>query len=223
MPGTTPVYGFPYPEPTDLVADYPALGQQLAEDVETVISGLGSGLNLVSPTSIANTGGTASTSNGTTTFSGVSSLSLNGIFTSTYANYRIILRTVLAASAGNLNARLRASGSDNTSSVYQGIIFYAAANNTYGNQNSDYNINVWYAGNVDTFPAQYAYDITSPQQTAVTMMTSHAAGSRSGASGLAMYTGAFRFDATTSFDGITFYPSTSNMTGNIRVYGYRGA
>jgi hypothetical protein len=38
MPGTTPIYGFPYPEPTDLVADYPALGQQLAEDVETEIA-----------------------------------------------------------------------------------------------------------------------------------------------------------------------------------------
>lgn len=34
MPGTTPVYGFPYPQSTDLVADYPALGQQLATDIE---------------------------------------------------------------------------------------------------------------------------------------------------------------------------------------------
>lgn len=41
MPGTTPVYGFPYPEPTDLVADYPALGQQLAEDIEDVLPNLG--------------------------------------------------------------------------------------------------------------------------------------------------------------------------------------
>lgn len=41
MPGTTPIYGFPYPEPTDLVADYPALGQQLAEDVETEIQASG--------------------------------------------------------------------------------------------------------------------------------------------------------------------------------------
>ena len=40
MPGTTPVYGFPYPELTDLVADYPALGQQLAEDVEDIIAAL---------------------------------------------------------------------------------------------------------------------------------------------------------------------------------------
>jgi hypothetical protein len=34
MPGSTPVFGFPYPDPSDLVANYPALGQQLAEDVE---------------------------------------------------------------------------------------------------------------------------------------------------------------------------------------------
>ena len=38
MAGNTPIYGFPYPEPTDLVADYPALGQQLAEDVETELA-----------------------------------------------------------------------------------------------------------------------------------------------------------------------------------------
>jgi hypothetical protein len=41
MAGSTPIYGFPYPEATDLVADYPALGQELAEDVETVLTGLG--------------------------------------------------------------------------------------------------------------------------------------------------------------------------------------
>lgn len=35
--GTTPVFGFPYPDPSDLVANYPALGQQLAEDVEDEI------------------------------------------------------------------------------------------------------------------------------------------------------------------------------------------
>jgi len=35
--GTTPIYGFPYPDASDLVANYPALGQQLAEDVEDAI------------------------------------------------------------------------------------------------------------------------------------------------------------------------------------------
>jgi hypothetical protein len=38
MPGSTPIFGFPYPDPSDLVANYPALGQQLAEDVEDAIN-----------------------------------------------------------------------------------------------------------------------------------------------------------------------------------------
>ena len=51
MAGTTPIYGFPYPESSDLVANYPALGQQLAEDVEDVLSaGFGKVLQVVSTT-----------------------------------------------------------------------------------------------------------------------------------------------------------------------------
>lgn len=38
MAGSTPIFGFPYPQPSDLVANYPALGQDLAEDVETVLA-----------------------------------------------------------------------------------------------------------------------------------------------------------------------------------------
>ena len=34
MSGNTPTYGIPYPEATDLVADYPALGQSLATTVD---------------------------------------------------------------------------------------------------------------------------------------------------------------------------------------------
>jgi hypothetical protein len=34
MAGSTPIYGIPYPESSDLVANYPALGESLAEQVE---------------------------------------------------------------------------------------------------------------------------------------------------------------------------------------------
>jgi hypothetical protein len=40
MAGSTPVYGFPYPESSDLVANYPALGEQLAEDIEAELVAL---------------------------------------------------------------------------------------------------------------------------------------------------------------------------------------
>lgn len=51
MAGSTPIYGFPYPESSDLVANYPALGQDLAEDIESVLSaGLGKILQVVRAT-----------------------------------------------------------------------------------------------------------------------------------------------------------------------------
>lgn len=34
MAGSTPIYGIPYPQPSDLVANYPALGEDLAEKVD---------------------------------------------------------------------------------------------------------------------------------------------------------------------------------------------
>lgn len=51
MAGSTPIYGFPYPESSDLVANYPAVGEQLAEDIETVLaSGFGKVLQVVRAT-----------------------------------------------------------------------------------------------------------------------------------------------------------------------------
>ena len=34
MAGSTPIYGLPYPQPSDLVANYPALGEDLAETLD---------------------------------------------------------------------------------------------------------------------------------------------------------------------------------------------
>ena len=48
--GTTPIYGFPYPDPSDLVANYPALGQQLAEDIEAELLVAGKILQVIQGT-----------------------------------------------------------------------------------------------------------------------------------------------------------------------------
>jgi hypothetical protein len=62
MAGTTPIYGFPYPESSDLVANYPALGQQLAEDVEDVLAaGFGKILQVVAYSAASNVSTTSST------------------------------------------------------------------------------------------------------------------------------------------------------------------
>lgn len=38
MPGTTPIYSLPYPVSSDLVSAYPALGQDLAEDLDDILA-----------------------------------------------------------------------------------------------------------------------------------------------------------------------------------------
>jgi hypothetical protein len=84
------------------------------------------GLVQIIPTSISNTSGTASiSSKGLVTFNGVSSLSLNGVFTSTYKVYKIFWIGRHSATTG-CNMRLRASGTDNSASDHS----YAA---TYSN------------------------------------------------------------------------------------------
>ena len=62
MAGSTPIYGFPYPESSDLVANYPALGQDLAEDIEAVLAvGFGKVLQVVRATDTTNRSTTSGT------------------------------------------------------------------------------------------------------------------------------------------------------------------
>lgn len=98
MAGSTPIYGFPYPESSDLVANYPALGQDLAEDIESTIAGI--------PKSFVRT---ASVS-----LSG-SNIYLNSCFSSAYSTYKIII-ALSAATASTL--RLSVGGVANTANSY---------------------------------------------------------------------------------------------------------
>jgi hypothetical protein len=59
--GTTPIFGFPYPDPSDLVANYPALGQQLAEDVEDEIIAASKIKQIVRATDVTNRTTTSAT------------------------------------------------------------------------------------------------------------------------------------------------------------------
>jgi hypothetical protein len=224
MPGTTPVYGFPYPEPTDLVADYPALGQQLAEDVEDVLPTIG-GLAPVAPTSIANSGGSASTTGNTTTFSGVSSISLNGVFSADYDNYRIVLQiTNGSASDVEISLRMRASGSDNSTSNYRyGFL---------GGRTSDGNVSCAAGNGVTQFllgktpsgggnPRLAAgLDFFAPQISSITGLVGSSFRMANGTEFFGSAGGGI-FDATTQFDGFSLFPASGTITGSVSVYGYR--
>lgn len=78
-----------------------------------------SGSQIVLPTSIANSSGSASLSTfGVVTFTSVASVSLNGVFDSSHLGNRIIVDVTGVSTNLNVNMLLRLAGTDNTSAVY---------------------------------------------------------------------------------------------------------
>jgi len=175
------------------------------------------GLNPVAPTSIANSGGSASTTGNTTTFSAVSSLSLNGVFTSSFSNYSIILDSTLSGIAQFMFLRLRLSGTDDTSANYfrQRLV----ANNAV------------LTGERVTSQTRGDYGISGPSlSTSTSTIINPALAANTGIitfnTGMLttvpeLYLDSVGHNVATAFDGLTIFPNTGTMTGKIRVYGYR--
>jgi len=153
-------------------------------------------------------------------FTTVSSVSLNGCFTSDYENYRIMFVPSTTTNA-RLRLRYRASGSDNTTSNYAWTDGFSQNGGTVGggnSSNSDTAARLFYIGN--SMPGALSADIFSPNASLNTSGVSH--GTYRQSEPLMSYVLAGHiFLATTSFDGFTLYPESSTMSGTVRVYGYK--
>lgn len=158
-----------------------------------------------------------------TTFSAASSVSLpTSTFTSDWPHYRILMNISSATSGAILQLRMRASGTDNTTSNYWSLC--------YGYQ---YN-----AGDVPTGTnliqaiAQIArltsnatnnlsMDIMYPQTTDNTYWNGVSFGGGGADTRPATYFQGGAFVGATQFDSVSFIPSTGTITGKYSVYGYR--
>lgn len=179
------------------------------------------GLVLISPTSIANSGGTASASGGAVTFTTVNSISLNGVFTSSNENYVIVLNFTRSGTGGNVTLRMRASGSDTTSGVYDYGIYYtyfgsASSGNNIGAAQTSFFIPPSSGAGAGTASIQ----VVKPQLAQRTQLMLSAVGEDNASLRLASVGGGTVVD-TTQYDGFTLTSSTATMTGTVRVYGYR--
>jgi hypothetical protein len=216
MPGSTPIYGFPYPDPSDLVANYPALGQDLAEDIETVIDNLpAGGFSAAAPTTIANSGGSASTTANVTTFTAVNSISLNGVFSATYQNYKVLVSYVMSVQ-DNVGLRLRAAGSDNsTASSYLTQTVRGSSTTASAFTLTD-NIAAQGFLSGDTITAGISCEVFDPFLASPTVWLSTGR-SRDDYAGLFTV----RHNQSTSYDGFSIIPATGTITGTVAVYGYQ--
>lgn len=149
--------------------------------------------------------------------SAVASVSFSDIFSSTYTNY-LVMWSLVNSTADALLARLRVSGSDNQTSNYSHQQLLASSTTISGAQNT--NLTRWNIGAVGTADRSagffYVYNpnvATKTQYNAST--TSLFPGTNS--PNLVYHGGLF--NDTTVFTGLTIFPLTGNITGEIRIYG----
>jgi hypothetical protein len=159
----------------------------------------------------------------TTSFSGVSSQSINDVFSATYQNYRIILNFATSATDSAISFRLRVSGTDNSSNNYYWSTHYnSSTTETVSGNKSTGLTNRWDfsdGANVDG-GSNVSVDMFNPflsKRTAFTGMNTYIASADN-----INYT-VVRAGATsvnTSYTGFTLLPISGNFTGTVSVYGY---
>ncbi len=176
------------------------------------------GMKLIVPSSVTN--GTA-TANGSVSFSAVSSVSLDGVFSSTYENYKIVLKAQTSTEA-NCAIRLRSAGSDDTGANY----FYQnsghADSTAFGGLNSSQIEWIQGAGGRRWHTMQA--DLFSPNIADNTFMLS-VSGDRGTNAGInannRVVTQNHWNTTSTQYTGISFVASSGTITGTVSIYGYK--
>jgi len=170
------------------------------------------GLELITPTSVDGTG--VSLSGAKVIFTDERTISVNGVFDSTYDNYLVVIR-LRTTSASVMNARLRANGSDASGSDY--TVQELRAGGSVSTQR--FLANYFRVGGAHSDVAQngshaYFYGPALAQPTAVRSLCIRSD------SGARIIDNANTHSLSTSYDGFTIVENGSGMlTGALTIYG----
>jgi hypothetical protein len=155
----------------------------------------------------------------TTPFTTSSAVNLNDIFSTTYTNYMVILNITSSPSTGNLQARMRVSGADNTTSNYYSVYEYIDSAGATAGSTKNAAASFWQLSFISSEELNIPFTVSQPFQTENTSIAAPAflAG--------ATYkvTSAGSFNATTSFTGMSFLTSAGTISGEAIIYGMKRA
>jgi hypothetical protein len=144
-----------------------------------------------------------------------STVSFDNCFTSSFTNY--LINVDITASANNiLYMKLRAAGSDSSTSYYYGgyyIDMTAATLTAEGSTNVNTGFRLGAFSNNAYGSTTYLY---KPALAAKTIFTC----APQAVENYSRFNGGYH-DLATAYDGCTFSTGTSTMTGTIRIYGLR--
>ena len=180
-----------------------------------------SGMDLITPTSVAGSGVTLS--GGQVTMTAATALSVNGCFTSAYDNYQIVwdIRSTSAAS-WYLNMRMRAAGTDAATAYLSAF--------AYPNFTTDTVAGFGVSAGVTSFVFGYIGDaalgnsgVMSMRTPAIAARTTMNYQSGTFAAGGSSWAGGGIHTTATAYDGFSMSPMTGNITGTLRIYGLRNS
>ena len=155
----------------------------------------------------------------TTPFSASSAVNLNDIFSSTYTNYMVVFNITAASGTGNLQARLRVSGADNSTSNYYSVYDYIWASGATAGSTKSSAATQWQFTFISDEETAIPFTISNPYQSETTFV----AAPDFMAGGGYKVNSAGWFAATTSFTGMSFFPTTGTITGEATIYGMKRA
>ena len=179
------------------------------------------GLECVTPTTVTNGTFVANT----VTFTNQASVTINGIFTNSFTNYRLVYR-IAGAAAQTCYARMQltASGTPVTSNYLAKTLWTDTNIGTtaivdYDNPKDSYSLGP--CGSPTDGPLSGAADVHAPFiSTISTQVVTSSTGLYSGAAFYTVWGGGFQRNAN-AYDGIKFYANSGNISGVMSIYGYR--
>jgi hypothetical protein len=181
------------------------------------------GMKLVVPTSVAVGSGSGSVSTqGTVTFSGASSISLNSCFSANYSNYKMILN-ITSFSANNYPVlRLRSGTTDNSSTNYNAAFIERASTGTtvtgYAGSSST-GFQLGYTVNNGSFNTLELFSPFETDYTGYFNLSTSKNATVSSPNYVEYKAGTM--SVTTPYDGCSIVAGSGTLTGTVRVYGYK--
>ena len=151
-------------------------------------------------------------------FSAATTINIDNCFSTDYNNYRVVIYFSTATAANELQLRMRLANTDNTTSNYS-IVRTANVNGSLaGSQNDNATAAAWCnytsGGSASAFMDMFAPFLAAP--TLFRSFTTQNVGTTTAAYD---YTG--NHNVSTSYDGISFLAASGNVTGTVRIYGYK--
>jgi hypothetical protein len=177
---------------------------------------------LVKPSSVVVAGGSASatvSALGSVEFTSCETLSLDGVFSSGYDNYMLVMRFSATSAVNDVNLRLRAAGSDETGSNYTYQFLNADTTSVTAGRGTITNaLFVFGSGAGYQGATGYVYGPNLAQPTAMRSVTA------SNSTGIVIVGDrANTHSLSTAYDGLTFLRTgAATFSGRVAVYGIRG-